>query len=408
MPLLFDSAIEVTATPVIDSVRRRILICVPRYLPGYKSGGPIRAIANAVAHLSSQFDFFVVTRDRDAGDTERYPGIQPDTWHHVGAAQVLYCSSINSSTLRRAFNEVQPDVISLNSFQDDFTRIMVRLRRMGAFGKTPIILAPRGEFSPGAMQIKQVKKWMYRRITRLLGLHEKLSWQVSAPREMKELQQAAPVRHLLPGSVHVVCELSDTLSISAPHIAKVAGSLKLTFISRISEKKNLHFLLALLAKVRGKVMLTIYGPVAAKDEAYWQTCRSILPQLPSNISVTYRGPLDHAEVPSVLHEHHFFVLPTRGENFCHAAVESFVNGTPVILSDQTPWVNLEAAGAGFDIPVEDAESWIFALQKCADMDQLTYSTLLEGTLKYSQRFSAEEATRQHVAMFDAALASAQS
>jgi glycosyltransferase involved in cell wall biosynthesis len=407
MPLLSDPGIEITATPVIDSARRRILICVPYYLPGFKSGGPIRAIANAVAHLSPQFDFFVVTRDRDAGDTERYPGIQPDTWHHVGPAQVLYCSSINSSTLRRAFYDVRPDVISLNSFQDNFTRIMVRLRRAGAFGRTPIILAPRGEFSSGAMQIKPIKKWLYRRITRFLGLYEHLHWQVSATREKEQLLQAAPAKVLQPDVIHVVCELTEAISTSAPHITKSPGTLKLAFLSRISQMKNLHFLLAIIAEVRGDVTLDIYGPVAAKDEAYWQTSRSILSQLPVNISVAYHGPLFHAAVPRILHEHHFFVLPTRGENFCHAAVESFVNGTPVILSDQTPWLNLEAARAGFDIPLEDSESWISVIQKCVDMDQLTYSTLLEGTLKYSQRFSVEEATRQHVAMFEAALASAQ-
>ena len=202
---------EEIAAPV-DSYRerKRVLVCTASYLPGYKSGGPIRSIANMVAHLSSNFDFYVVTKDRDATDTERYPGVTPNRWYRVGNARVLYCSSVRPSTLLRVSREVRPDIISLNSFQDAFTRIMVLLRRWGAFGHTPTLLATRGEFSPGAMEIKRTKKTIYRHSTKVLGLHEHLLWQVSTQRERSELLLAAPARRLDPDSVHVVCNISDT------------------------------------------------------------------------------------------------------------------------------------------------------------------------------------------------------
>src|ERR1700722_6665296 len=157
---------------------RRVLVCIGRYLPGSKDGGPIRSIANMIAHLSPYFDFYVVTADRDVKDTESYPGVTPDRWHPVGTAQVLYCSSVGPAIIRRAFREVRPDVVVLNSFLDKFTQIALLLRRVGAFGKTPILLAPRGEFSAGAMEIKQRKKALYRQVAKLLGLHENLMWQV--------------------------------------------------------------------------------------------------------------------------------------------------------------------------------------------------------------------------------------
>ena len=122
--------IEEIAAPVgTRRERKRVLVCTASYLPGYKSGGPIRSIANMVDHLSSHFDFYVVTKDRDATDTESYPGVRPNRWYRVGNARVLYCSSVGPGILLRAAREVQPDIISLNSFQDVFTRIMVLLRR---------------------------------------------------------------------------------------------------------------------------------------------------------------------------------------------------------------------------------------------------------------------------------------
>src|SRR5271165_7102295 len=52
-----------------DGERKRVLVCSARYLPGYKSGGPIRSVANMISHLSPYFDFYVLTNDRDATDT---------------------------------------------------------------------------------------------------------------------------------------------------------------------------------------------------------------------------------------------------------------------------------------------------------------------------------------------------
>ena len=126
------------------------------------------------------------------------------------------------------------------------------LRRGGALGDTPMLLAARGEFSPGAMEIKPKKKTLYRHSTKLMGFHENLLWQVSTPRERSELLAAAPARRLDPDSVDVACNISDTIVSTAPHVTKESGSLKLAFITRISEKKNLHFLLELLREPAGK------------------------------------------------------------------------------------------------------------------------------------------------------------
>ena len=49
-----------------------------------------------------------------------------------------------------------------------------------------------------------------------------------------------------------------------------------------------------------------------------------------------------------------FVLPTKTENFGHAIYESMACGLPVLISDKTPWHNLEKNKAGFDLSlIED-------------------------------------------------------
>ena len=46
-----------------SSQRPVILIILNGYIPGFKFGGPIRAIENLVHHLGDEFDFRIITRD---------------------------------------------------------------------------------------------------------------------------------------------------------------------------------------------------------------------------------------------------------------------------------------------------------------------------------------------------------
>lgn len=402
-PLLIEALAENRPQIDFSGGRKRVMVCVQRYLPGYQSGGPVRAVANMVDKLGDRFDFYVITRDRDATDAHPYPGITSNRWYRVGKAQVFYCSSVTASKVKRVFREVRPEVISLNSFQEQLTRIVIVLRRLGSLGKTPVLLAPRGEFSPGAMKIKAVKKAFYRCLTKVTGLYENLHWQVSAPPEKEDLLRAAPARSIPQAKIHVVSEVTDSDFPSGPHAAKKAGGLKLVFLSRISEMKNLDFVLDVLHEVRGRVELNIYGPVADWDAPYWVECQRSLEKLPANINARYHGSLDHSEILQALRDHHFFILPTKGENYCHAAVESFMSGTPVILSDRTPWVNLRALHVGFDIPLEEKARWIETLQICVDMNQDSYAQLLDGTQRYSGRFSLDKAANEHIAMFETTL-----
>ena len=46
----------------------RVLVTIGSYLPGYKAGGPIRSVANLIDALGDDFEFRVVTSDKDLGE----------------------------------------------------------------------------------------------------------------------------------------------------------------------------------------------------------------------------------------------------------------------------------------------------------------------------------------------------
>ena len=56
-------------------------------------------------------------------------------------------------------------------------------------------------------------------------------------------------------------------------------------------------------------------------------------------------------------------LPTLGENYCHAIAESIISGTPVLISDQTPWTQICNGKLGWAFGPNDTISYAATLNK---------------------------------------------
>ena len=70
--------------------KKDILIIMGRYLPGYKDGGPVRSVKNLVDYLGKEYNFKILTCDRDHEDERMYPNIKVNDWNEVGNANVYY------------------------------------------------------------------------------------------------------------------------------------------------------------------------------------------------------------------------------------------------------------------------------------------------------------------------------
>lgn len=330
-----------------------IFTFVACYLPGFKSGGPVRTIANMVEHLGDAFDFRIVCRDRDALDSQPYSGVVVDDWNRVGGAQVYYASprSVRLRAVGRLLRETSYDVLYLNSFFNyQFTTLPLLARRLGLAPKKPCVIAPRGEFSSGALALKAWKKVPYLHFARAFKLYSGLIWQASSPHEENDIQRefgqhahqiivASDLPPLVEGQNQSGCTAAR--SVDRP--------LRIVFLSRITPKKNLDFALRTISSVPVPVTFNIYGPI--RDETCWQQCLKLIAKLPEHISVVYQGSITPDKVPGVMAEHDLFFLPTLGENYGHVIPEALAAGTPVLISDTTPWRDLAQHGVGWDVPL---------------------------------------------------------
>lgn len=381
----------------------KVLICIERYLPGFKAGGPVRTIANLVEQLGEAFQFWIVTNDRDVGDTRPYENIQPNAWNDVGDAKVFYASpgTLSLRTFRSLVRETQPDVIYLNSFFSLLTTKVLCCRRLRLIPDTPIVVAPRGEFAQSALRLKATKKWLFKSAASAIGLHTGVTWQASTTTEEADIRSAwaKSVNVRIAQNIAQTSQHGDNQAVRS--ITKCPGSVRFVFLGRVAPIKNLKFAIDLLRGLNGNVEFHIYGPL--EDQSYWRACEAMITTLPENIDVRACGAIPAENVPTTLANYHFLLLPTKSENFGHAVLEALAVGCPAVVSDQTPWRRLTDQEAGWDIPLSDVRQWREVVQRCVDMSDADYQRLAsQARLVAMERSGLAEAVEQNVALLSGA------
>ncbi len=385
-----------------------ILTTIASYLPGFKAGGPIRTLTNLIARLGDEFDFRILTADRDLDDVQPYPDIRPNVWMQRTHERVCYLSPNQRKFLsfRHHLTQESYDLLYLNSFFSQLTVYAVTYRRLGLLPARPWIIAPRGEFSPGALQIKWPKKRLFLTFAGISGLYRNLIWQASSEFEAADIRRLVARFHLDSNpSILEAPNLPPKMRGAAPTArpTKTKGAARLVFLSRIARMKNLAFALQQLAQGQGEITFDIYGP--KEDEAYWRTCQQRIADLPENITASYLGPVEPDQASTVFASYHAFLFPTLGENFGHVILESLSAGCPVITSDRTPWRELTQKRAGWDLPLDQPTLFQQAIRQIVEMDHPTWQKWSQGARQVADAFINDpaiiEANRQ---LFYSALA----
>lgn len=376
----------------------KILIYSPFFIPAFKAGGPIKSILNITSACKDDFDFYVVTRDRDKGDECPFNSVELSKWSCKHQINIFYSKS-NDLCVRkylRHIDDISPPLIYLNSVWDiQFSFKLVLLHRLGFFKKSRLLIAPRGELSKGALSIKPTKKKIVLWVMRVSRLYKNIFFQATSIDEVEEIkkqlnipQEKIILARNIPSNNHIGLNKEQNNS----------SVLTLVFISRISEKKNLKFALEVIGRITCEVVFDIYGPI--EDEEYWKECKRVINTLPSGIEVNYKGELLPDDVSNIFGKYHGFLFPTLGENYGHVIVESLLSGTPVILSDQTPWHNLEEHGLGYSLPLE-LDLFVNALNKFNQMRQLEGACVRSERMESARKLVGyDESVQKTIDMFN--------
>lgn len=339
----------------------KILIVADGFLPGKKYGGPTVSVNNFCS-LMEDFACYVVARDHDMGERTPYGGIR-DGWNDRGNCKVRYLpdEQYNAATFEAIILELRPDWVYLQSL---FQSCVISCLWLARKHHIKVMLAPRGELCKGAFR-KKYKKIPYIAVLHMLGLLKDVCFQSTSEEE------TGAIGRFLGADRERIYPLSNVPSLpnaDFPPRSKKPGVAKLVFLSRIHPKKNLLAAIGYLDGVAGDVTLDVYGPL--EDEAYWRSCEAAAKRLSANVQVRYCGLVEHEQVHQVFSRYDALLFPTLSENYGHVIVEAMLTGCPAILSDQTPWLDLQEHGAGWAIPLKEEGAFREAISQVIGWDEV--------------------------------------
>ena len=335
----------------------KILICASYFLPGFRAGGPIKSIKNICQYANQDAEFFVLTRNYDVKKTDSYD-LPINTWTKKKYFKIKYIKSFffYFFSLKKDLEEIKPDLIYANSFFDIFLYLhYIFYFSFSSKKNIPILIAPRGEFSPGAKKIKKIRKFLYLKLVNFFPLYRNIFFHATSDYEktlinknIKQLSAISSAGGIIKNDVLVAENIPNFNDTPKKSIQSFKDEMNICFISRISKMKNLPFALDVLKHVNTKYSFTIYGPIEDYEE--WEICKAKIKKI-KNFSIKYKGAIKASDVYTTLLNFDLLFVPSRGENFGHIFIESLEAGVPVLTSDQTPWtwVNDEKAGGAFTL-----------------------------------------------------------
>jgi glycosyltransferase involved in cell wall biosynthesis len=378
-----------------------ILTLLAPYWPAADANGPVRSLVHLVRALSSEFEFRILGRDRPYGAHDTMPSGDVGSWipHEGGYVRYEPPSRLRIQFFRDFLRDTPHDVLYLNSlFERDFGVLPLLARRL-MWSRQPTIIAPRGELGRGAIQIRRARKTAFIACSKIARLHSGAAFQATSDLEQREIQ-----KHFSDVPVYVCPNMA--LMRRPPRPAPRSSTpLRIVYLSRIAEKKNLALALHALSQVMVPVTFHIYGPVS--EAAYWTQCQTLMAKLPGNVAASYLGEVAGQHVPEKLAEYDLLFLPTASENFGHAIVEALAAGVPVLISDRTPWRGLEAAEAGFDLPLDEIARFSRTIERFAGFDDAKRVLFADGAAAFARRaVDLEKSIHAYRAMFNAQLAAA--
>ena len=363
-------------------MKTRLLVFIDWFEPGYKAGGPVRSLQNMIEYMHDTVDFYIVTSDRDHQSTVAYENIEFDQWIQREKYSVYYISQskLSVATILSIFRSVENATVYLNGIYARYYAILPLV-----FGKIlgrSVCLSSRGMLSAQAFGVKSKRKALYISLMQFLGFYRKVKFHASSDVEVQDIKSRIGKQI----EIHQIANFPRKLSESYTPIRKERKQIHLLSIARISPEKNLAFALEVLREIDRNftVQFDIYGTIS--DENYWKACHQLIVKLPENVRVVYKGVLDSAKIPETLTRYHALFLPTKGENFGHSIFETFMSARPALISDQTPWRNLEVEKLGFDCDLNDKKVFVTSLSKLIEMEQAEFDEYCNSAFRFSSNY----------------------
>jgi len=363
------------------------------FFPSTFYGGPVDAVFDLATGLSmSGWHVDILTTDADGPG--RRVAVPTEKWMTVTPrVRVWYSKHHLSHTFAPSFlpelwrSVTQADLVHLSGVYSMPAMPVLFTCRVQ---NVPLAWAPHGSLHPWGSTLKLALKTTWRGVCSALA---PFSTTLLAASE-RELDAC---RTLFPS-------LSSVCIPGAIRIPKILGPkaqsdvLRLISFGRLHPVKGLERLLAACAALLSAAAFPWTLEIAGQGEAsYCAYLESLVRQFRLCDHVRFKGHLQGLEKAEFLRGASVAVFPSYTENFCISVAEALSYGTPVIVSDNTPWQDVDRMECGFCVS-NSVPSIVNAIQRIATADLLQMGA--NGRLWVTREFSLESRLAQYLRVFE--------
>ena len=374
-----------------------VLITIDWFDPAYNAGGPISSIVNLINHLHKDFDFHVLTGARDYGSNTDFTTVKTNKWlDWNGKAQVYYMSTKfkSRSNVFKILKERSFDYYYVQGMFSFCCSIYPLIWwKQISVGK--LIVAPRGMLHSSALSVKPFKKRAFLVVTKFMGWYDDVFFHSTDVKESMQIRKNF-AKNVKIREASMLPKIFDYENIKP--LPKKAEELHIVCVSRISKEKNILFLLEALTHLNKPIRLSFLGPFV--DKKYFESFIYHLSNLPDHITTKYYGNVRPDRVMQILQKSHVFISPTLGENYGHSIAEALSLGLPAIISNNTPWVDLEKANAGFNLEL-NKQLFVEKIKDLYTMDEATFAKMQLAANRYiKKKIDTSELKNQYFKLFN--------
>ncbi|MEX2595454.1 MAG: glycosyltransferase family 4 protein, partial [Salibacteraceae bacterium] len=329
----------------------------------------------------------VLTRNRDWFDPTPY-ALEADQWLTKGRESVFYVSRDIWIRILKMVVAFDGDVIYFNGFYSPKFNALPLIYFLATGTNKQLIVAPRGMLNSNAIALKSFQKKRLISMYKLLGIQRKVLFHATDDKELQAIKSVYPSAN--------ICTLSNVPPIVDAGSKNLDDDLIFISVGRLSKVKNT---LGLIEIFRSVLSNKVFFIGSADNKSYERACLDLTT---SSKHIIIKGAMPPSGVKELYNQRSIFVSMTTGENFGHAIIEAMAAGCPVIISDQTPWNDLEDFGAGWVIPLDQPERWQQQLKACSEMSADEYHKFSDRAKQYvREKFDFDEIRKQYLNLFRA-------
>lgn len=376
---------------------------VVHVIPGLAtSSGPSQAMANLCHHqLEAGIDVEVCyVSGRGADPDETFPShITVHGFSAVGLKKWAYAPTLK----KHLYNSVgECDVVHIHSM---WLYPSIAASKAAKFHRKPYLVRPAGSLEPWSFDHGGLKKRLYLRFISRGIMNNAARIHAVSEQEEKRIETFNFDTHVvtIPNGIN----LSDRITAvsreqAIQELDWPAAKTYLLFLGRIHPQKGLDLLFKIFEDVSAKekdIRLIIAGP---DNHTYAHQLKEQQKSHPFGSRIHFVGQLTGRTKSLTLSTADLFVLPSKTENFGISILEAMAAGTPVVVSNTTPWKVVTEKGAGYWLPLESA-AFVSAINDGLD-DPKRLSDMGEAAAKIANNYSWTEIAKHNIECYEQIMA----